>query len=109
MGAAVSAAERRVSPASIPKPPEYVGRAGERAISIEKYAMLRWVRSGTSKEGASERLMRGCFLFLPGQRRLLGAGCVLKVCPDTGIIGCMKSCARRFWARYASVYHIARK
>jgi hypothetical protein len=33
-----SAADRNVSPASTPKPPEYVGMAGLMAISIEKYA-----------------------------------------------------------------------
>jgi len=36
LSAAVSAAERSVSPASMPRPPEYVGSAGDSAISIEK-------------------------------------------------------------------------
>ena len=36
MGAPVSAAERKVSPASMPRPPEYVGSSLLRAISIEK-------------------------------------------------------------------------
>jgi hypothetical protein len=50
IGAAVSAPERSVSPASIPNPPEYVGILGSSAISIEKYAIRRVVRSG---QGAS--------------------------------------------------------
>src|ERR1700761_9320621 len=45
MEAPVSAAERSVSPASMPSPPEYVGRSLERAISMEKYAILREGRS----------------------------------------------------------------
>ena len=46
IGAAVSAADRKVSPASTPSPPEYVGSAGESAISMEKYAIDRWDTSG---------------------------------------------------------------
>ena len=45
MDAPVSAAERRVSPANIPRPPEYVGRSLDRAISIEKYPISREERS----------------------------------------------------------------
>src|SRR5437667_11305147 len=40
IGSLRSAADRSVSPASTPNPPLYVGIAGSRQISIEKYAML---------------------------------------------------------------------
>jgi hypothetical protein len=43
----------------MPSPPEYVGTAGESAISMEKYAMLRRVRS--KEAGAADgRLMQWC-------------------------------------------------
>lgn len=59
----MSAAERRVSPANMPRPPEYVGSDGERAISMEKYATVREARSGVDGVRMGGKVMRWLILF----------------------------------------------
>ena len=84
IGAPVSAAERSVSPANIPRPPEYVGSEGERAISIEKYAIDR---SFNSAEGEEENLgVVVVFERLGG--RLIG---VRFLCADPSRFPCIKA------------------